>query len=111
RGEVICEPGPLPGALADAGPDPEKAAIYNGGSSVGIIHEAIPILHSLPRAAATIYLDFDGEVVEGHAWEGGARIVAPAYNLPAGEIIDMWRRVAEDFAPFEVNVTTDLQAY
>lgn len=112
RGEVICEPEPHWKPLAQTeGPDPEKAAIYNGGRSVGVIYEAIPILHSLPRAAATIYLDFDGEVIEGHSWEGGARIVAPAYNLPAGEVTDMWRRVAEDFAPFEVNVTTDLQAY
>ncbi|MCW1885838.1 PA14 domain-containing protein [Luteolibacter flavescens] len=111
-GEVICEPEPHWKPLAKVeGPDPEKAAIYNGGRSVGVIYEAIPILSSLPRAAATIYLDFDGEVIEGHSWEGGRRIIAPAYNLPASEVTDIWRRVAEDFAPFEVNVTTDLQAY
>jgi hypothetical protein len=111
-GEVICEPEPDWEPLAKVeGPDPEKAAIYNGGRTVGVIGDAIPILHSLPRAEATVYLDFDGEVIEGHSWEGGARIVAPAYNLPASEVTDMWRRVAEDFAPFEVNVTTDLQAY
>ncbi len=110
---MICEPDPnwKPLAAVEQGPDPEKAAIYNDGRSVGIIYEAIPILHSLPRAEAVIYLDFDGEVIEGHSWEGGARIVAPAHNLPASEVTDMWRRVAEDFAPFEVNVTTDLQAY
>ena len=111
-GEVICEPDPnwKPVAQADVG-DVENAAIYNDGRSVGIINEAIPILHSLPRAKATIYLDFDGEVIEGQSWEGGARIVAPAYNLSAAEVTDMWRKVAEDYAPFEVNVTTDLQAY
>lgn len=111
-GEVICEPEPNWKPLAEVeGPDPEKAAIYNGGRSVGIIFETIPILSSLPRAEATVYLDFDGEVIEGHSWEGGKRIVAPAYNLPASEVTDIWRRVSEDFAPFEVNVTTDLQAY
>jgi len=113
-GEVICEPDPHWKQLAqgqEKQPDPEKAAIYNGGRSVGIIYEAIPILSSLPRAEATVYLDFDGEVIEGHSWEGGRRIVAPAYNLSASEVTDIWRRVAEDFAPFEVNVTTDLQAY
>lgn len=111
-GEVVCEPDPdwKPVAGND-GPDPQKAAIYNGGRSVGIIYEPIPILSSLPRAAATIYLDFDGEVIEGHAWEGGERIVAPAYNLTAGEVTAIWQQVAEDYAPFEVNVTTDLQAY
>lgn len=111
-GEVVCEPDPNWKAVAQAAaPDPQKAAIYNGGRSVGIIAEAIPILSSLPRAEATVYLDFDGEVIEGQSWEGGARIVAPAHNLSAAEVTDMWRRVAEDFAPFEVNVTTDLQAY
>jgi hypothetical protein len=111
-GEVICEPDPNWKPLAKVeGTDPEKAAIYNGGRSVGIIYEAIPVLNSLPRAEATVYLDFDGEVIEGHSWEGGRRIVAPAYNLPASEVTDIWRRVSEDFAPFEVNVTTDLQAY
>ncbi|MDB6080091.1 MAG: hypothetical protein JWO82_3838, partial [Akkermansiaceae bacterium] len=114
-GKVICEPEPNWPLPADATTpnaiSPEKAAIYNGGRTVGIIYEAIPVLSSLPRAEATIYLDFDGEVIEGQGWEGGARIVAPAYNLPASEVTDMWRRVAEDYAPFEVNVTTDLQAY
>ena len=111
-GEVICEPDPnwKQFAKTDA-PDPQKAAIYNGGRSVGTIYEAIPILSSLPRAEATIYLDFDGEIIEGHSWEGGRRIIAPAYSMSANEITDMWRRVSEDFAPFEVNVTTDLQAY
>jgi len=111
-GEVICEPDPNWKPLANApAVDPENAAIYNNGRSVGIIYEAIPILSSLPRAEATIYLDFDGEIIEGHSWEGGRRIIATSYNLSAGEITDMWRRVSEDFAPFEVNVTTDLQAY
>ncbi|WP_367871943.1 PA14 domain-containing protein [Luteolibacter sp. Populi] len=111
-GEVICEPDPNFKPLAQAElPDPEKIAIYNGGRSVGVIGEAIPILNSLPRAEATIYLDFDGEVIEGQSWEGGARIVAPAFNFSAAQITAYWQRVAEDFAPFEVNVSTDLQAY
>ena len=111
-GEVICEPDPNRPPIETAGlPKPEEAAIYNDGRSVGLIYEAIPVLNSLPRAAATIYLDFDGEVIEGHSWEGGARIIAPAYNLSAAEVTGMWQRVAEDFAPYEVNVSTDLQAY
>ncbi|MBK1882373.1 cadherin domain-containing protein [Luteolibacter pohnpeiensis] len=112
RDEVICEPenGPAPDDQPESS-EPENAVIYNNGQSVGIIFEPIPILNSLPRAAATIYLDFDGEVIEGQAWEGGERIVATAYNLPASEVIEMWQRVAEDYAPFEVNVTTDLQVY
>lgn len=115
-GEVICEPDPnFKPDLAKTDPalipDPEKITIYNGGRSVGIIGEPIPILNSLPRAEATVYLDFDGEIIEGHSWEGGRRIVAPAFNFTAAQITSIWQRVAEDFAPFEVNVSTDLQAY
>lgn len=89
-GEVICEPDPNWKPLVNVSPPvPDEAAIYNGGRSVGIISEAIPILHSLPRAAAVIYLDFDGEVIEGQSWDGGRRIIASAYNLPASEVTDM----------------------
>ncbi|RYD42317.1 MAG: hypothetical protein EOP83_32865, partial [Verrucomicrobiaceae bacterium] len=112
KGEVICEPFPGWASVEQTtGTEPEKAAIYNNGRSVGIIYEPVPILSSRPRAEATIYLDFDGEIIEGQAWEGGKRIVAPAHNLSAAEITMMWQRVSEDFAPFEVNVTTDLQTY
>ncbi|GAA5484209.1 PA14 domain-containing protein [Haloferula sargassicola] len=111
-GEVICEPDPnwQPMTRNDA-PEPQEIPIYNDGRSVGVLAEPIPILSSLPRAKGVIYLDFDGEVIEGHAWEGGARIVAPAYRFTAERVEEIWKEVAENYAPFEVNVTTDLQAY
>ncbi len=111
-GEVICEPDPnWEPVVQTEQPDLQEIPIYNEGRSVGVLAEPIPILHSLPRARATIYLDFDGEVIEGHSWEGGERIVAPAYRFTASRVEEIWREVSEDFAPFEVNVTTDLQAY
>ena len=77
-------------------------------------------LHSLPGASQTIYLDFDGHVTEGTTWNsasGQASIASPAYSFEGdGEsfsdnelarIQRIWQRVAEDFAPFEVNVTTE----
>ena len=111
-GEVICEPDPNwePVTFAET-PQPQEIPIYNDGRSVGVLAEPVPVLHSLPRAKATIYLDFDGEVIEGHSWEGGARIVAPAFRFSASRVEEIWKEVAENFAPFEVNVTTDLQAY
>ncbi|MBB5350302.1 hypothetical protein HNR46_000526 [Haloferula luteola] len=111
-GEVICEPDPHwePFTPTET-PDLQAIPISNQGRSVGVLAEPVPLLHSLPRAKATIYLDFDGEVIEGHSWEGGARIVAPAFLLTADRIEEIWRQVSENFAPFEVNVTTDLQTY
>ncbi|WP_068130382.1 Ig-like domain-containing protein [Roseimaritima ulvae] len=77
-------------------------------------------LHSLPGADHTIYLDFDGHTTEGTTWNaasGRSSIVSPAYD-PSGNgpaftsseldrIQRIWRRVAEDFSPFHVNVTTE----
>lgn len=65
-------------------------------------------LSSLPDALGVVYLDFDGE--EGpHA--GWANIDAEPFDLSSAQIKDMWARVAEEFAPFNINVTTDLQVY
>ena len=75
---------------------------------------AVPQLASRPGAAASLYLDFDGNVER--QWGNHANVVTPAYdsdNNPAafGEaelaaIREIWARVAEDYAPFNINVTT-----
>lgn len=78
-------------------------------------------LHSCPGANRVIYLDFDGHVLRGTMWNtvyaGGADIVCPAFDIDGmpGSFSDeelvriqsMWRRVAEDYAPFAVDVTTE----
>ena len=76
----------------------------------------VPVFSSLPGANHTIYLDFDGHVTSGTAWNNGATINSPAYssdadtaNFSASElnvIERTFKRVSEDFAPFQVNVTT-----
>ena len=76
----------------------------------------VPVFSSLPNANHTIYLDFDGHVTSGTAWNSGATINSPAYssdtdtaNFSTSELSVIQRtfsRVAEDFAPFQVNVTT-----
>ncbi|ULP70924.1 DUF4347 domain-containing protein [Nodularia sphaerocarpa] len=76
-------------------------------------------LNSLAGANHTIYLDFNGHTTSGTAWNQSYRstnIVTPAFDLdgnPASfssaelETIQyIWQRVAEDFIPFNVNVTT-----
>ncbi|MEO0826541.1 MAG: SdrD B-like domain-containing protein [Cyanobacteria bacterium J06642_9] len=74
-------------------------------------------LHSNPNAKYTIYLDFDGHITQDTLWNGGDPITSSAYDrdddvntfsdAELAEIQQIWQRVAEDYAPFEVNVTTE----
>ncbi|REJ89864.1 MAG: hypothetical protein DWQ34_18445, partial [Planctomycetota bacterium] len=73
-------------------------------------------LHSNPGASHTIYLDFDGHLTSGTYWNGGNDINSAAYSFEGGSsfsdnelarIQRIWQRVAEDFLPFDVNVTTE----
>ncbi|GAA1931605.1 M12 family metallo-peptidase [Nocardioides hwasunensis] len=73
-------------------------------------------LSSRPQSNRTIYLDFDGATYSGTRWKNGARIDSPAFSIDAdpatfndqerAQIYLAWRTVAEDYAPFDVNVTT-----
>ncbi len=74
------------------------------------------LLHSRPGANRVIYLDFDGHVdTTSGNWKDGAS--APSYNVsgdPAtfstderNRIIEIWQRVAEDFAIYQIDVTTE----
>ena len=78
-----------------------------------------PALTSLPGANRVIYLDFNGHTVAGTAWNTNGRPasvnVTPydtdgvATTFSAAEkavITETWQRIAEDYAPFHVNVTT-----
>ena len=80
----------------------------------------VPQLSSLDTAPVTIFLDFDGHVESGSLWNSqntdDEDIITPPYDTDgddtnltdaeALEIEQIWARVAEDFAPFNVNVTT-----
>ncbi|MHC4993176.1 MAG: PKD domain-containing protein, partial [Planctomycetota bacterium] len=80
----------------------------------GIPLENALFLQTDPGADLTIYLDFDGHHSVNNSW--GHDIVFPPYNVDGSsntftdaelaEIIAIWRHVAEDFSPFNVNVTT-----
>lgn len=77
-------------------------------------------LHSYPGAPHTLFLDFDGGEVRGTVWNDNARVsswkVKPydTDNKPRSfsiaeisEMAEIWQRVAEDFAPFNIDVTTE----
>lgn len=77
------------------------------------------LLHSKPGSQRTIYLNFRGATLSNTAWSAGT-ITAQAFDLDGvpgsfstaelQRIQYIWQRVAEDFAPFDVNVTTEAPA-
>lgn len=71
----------------------------------------VPVMNSDPNSAATIYLDFDGQYVTGTSWNWGGPINAAPANLSTNAIAEIFTRVAEDYRPFTVNVTTDSMRY
>ncbi len=69
-------------------------------------------LESFPGAPSVIYLDFDGyNLPAGTAWNNGAALSAVAAGFTDMEMLTCWNIAAEDYAPFNVNVTTDVSVY
>ena len=70
-----------------------------------------PKLNSYPSATATIYLDFDGEEVNSPVWNGGSTINCAAPGLSANQVTEIFNRVSEDYRPFNINITTDINTF
>jgi PKD repeat protein len=77
-------------------------------------------LHSRPGARHTAYIDFDGHFIRNTAWNAASGIkgyTARPFDLDGDPntfndderyaIAMIWHRVAEDYAPFDINVTTE----
>ena len=75
---------------------------------------SVPVLSSNPTAAAKLFLDFDGNYEA--TWGTWSNVSTPAYDtdgnaasFSSGEqaaMYEIWARVAEDYAPFNIDVTT-----
>ena len=114
---------------ADSFPLPPEAPADSSGGGPEV-HGSVPVspfpshllFHSKPGAAHVMYLDFDGESVTGTGWNVGLRDPIPAVafstdgdvnNFSDSEqagIRDMWQRVSEDYAPYNIDVTTERPA-
>jgi len=110
----------------DRGPDlTERASqsdLIDSPQTVGPATADAFRLHSRPGSKRTLYLDFNGQLMSDNAWSdnynGGQNIVAAPYDSDGfpnsfseterTKIILIWQRVAEDYAPFDVDVTTEL---
>jgi len=71
----------------------------------------LPKLNSYPAASATVFIDFDGQLVTGTAWNYRGDINAAPAGLSNAVITEIMDRVAEDYRPFDLNITTDSALY
>jgi len=91
----------------DASPlNPSDVGIYSAGYNTNLNGVPIVSLQSLPGARGVLLLDFFG----GHTptWDGVDYAPPPVSN---GRVRDIWRRVSEDYLPFNINVTTDIKVF
>lgn len=111
------------GRLFYVEPTADNVVGQAGTADSPVVSEAAPfdlsqtfLLQSKPGSQRVLYLDFNGHSTSGTAWNSGAAINAQAYDtdgIPSSfsaaeqeAIQKIWQRVAEDYAPFDVNVTT-----
>ncbi len=71
----------------------------------------VPVFSSFPSAQAVLLLDFDGHIVNGTSWNANGPIDCGPSNLNNTQITEVYNRVAEDYRPFNINVTTDEAKY
>lgn len=97
------------------GPAPAEPA-GDGGGVVALSELDTFRLHSHRSATKVVFLDFDGEYTVSPYWNGGDPVDAQPYDVDGvpgfsaeelSRIRGIWQRVAEDFAPFDVDVTTE----
>ncbi|MCX8020682.1 MAG: zinc-dependent metalloprotease [Chitinophagaceae bacterium] len=88
-----------------------KIIIAGMMSKIGFLQAQIPQLSSLPGANAVIFLDFDGHTVDNTAWNYSGPIFCAPSGMNAANITNVFNRVAEDYRPFNINITTDSTYY
>jgi hypothetical protein len=107
---------------ANAPTEPEAAAAEPAISAAALPVSPFPsslIFHSRPGSANVLYLNFAGETVSGTSWNtsvGRTSIPATAFSADAdfttysdseqAVIKRVWQRVSEDYAAFDIDVTT-----
>ena len=75
-------------------------------SSFAVVAQ-VPKMNSYPSANAVLFLDFDGHTVQNTSWNTNGPIYCAATTLNNEQITTVFNRVAEDYRPFNINVSTD----
>ncbi|MGL4853934.1 MAG: hypothetical protein ACRC37_01615, partial [Lentisphaeria bacterium] len=68
-------------------------------------NEQIPSFQSLPDATNVVYIDFRGKLAPHQGWPNIDAL--PFDNITYDKMKETWSVVAEAFAPYNINVTTD----
>lgn len=100
---LVCWPGSAPEVASAAATDPTTLPISSGG--------VVPAINTRAGAKGLIYIDFDGEVVTDPSWNGGRTITAAPSRLTPDQIREVVARVAEDYAPFDIAISTVVADY
>ena len=98
--------------------DPSVSLASTPVDGVGVAYGSTFKLHSNPTSTYKIYLDFDGHTTTGTSWNGswGQSFYSSAFSLDGSEaftatelsaIQQIWQRVAQFYAPFNIDVTTE----
>ncbi len=109
----------VPGTVETAESESESPVI--GAAAVPVSpFPANLIFHSRPGSPNVLYINFSGETVVNTGWNtvvGRDTIPALAFSMDADfstfsdaeqtAITRIWQRMAEDYAPFDINVTTE----
>lgn len=104
----------------DPAPDGEIESDPEPSLAEPIVEGDVFRLHSKPGAATVLYIDFDGHDLINTVWNGysgQAVLNMLPFDLNGdpwiftqselNRIAESWRRVAEDFAAFDIDVTTE----
>ncbi len=105
-------------AIPDATPEMTETTSADGGAPVLEAATNVFALHSKPGASKVFILDFDGHTISGTAWNGSESSYSATpfdtdgnfNNVSDAEraaIHEIWHRIAEDFAPFDIDITTE----
>ncbi len=113
HGGVFYVDSQLPEAIsqADLEANPQQA---------GITPTDVFALHSKPGASRLVYLNFQGYTIANTAWNNGNSLIARSFDTDGSPatfseserraIAEIWHRASEDFAPFDIDVTTEAPA-
>lgn len=86
-----------------------EAAGIAGASDVN--QGGVPRINTKPGARGLIYVNFEGGALTDPVWNYGRQIVFAPAALSASGIMEVIERVAEDYAPFDVAISTIWEDY
>ncbi len=117
--EIVCtgEDGlpPLGFGGSAASATASAAAPNSGGGGVVALNtgtgNTVPNCSSRPTATSVLYIDFDPGSVTQTFWNCGRTITYISAGMTANQMVSIWSQVSENFAPFDVNVTTNRTTY